>query len=261
MTIFSSLYGARLDRELGSADSTILFTTARRQSAINEAQQEFAAITECIQRQSTITIVAGVGEYDLNQSSVVANADFIRFSREGVAYRFTDAAGNVQWLAGDDLPRRDVPWLNRYQPGWQTSTVASTTSQLPALYYQRPDGGAYFLGFTPVPGLGSSEAAAAIVPYIARPTPMTSDTQEPFTFNGAVRSDLRIYHQGLVHYAAAMLEKLRRDVQASQMQMQQFLSYVSRYLGEVRPKGGAVLTYTRHYFNVRGQNRGTDPRR
>lgn len=260
MTQFSSLYGTRLDRELGS-DQLTLFTTARRQAAINEAQEQFADVTECLQRQSSITVVAGVGEYDLNASTIITAQDFVRFSKEQIQYRWTDAAGNVQVLAGDDLPRRDVPWLNRYQPGWQVSTQASTISQLPSWQYLRPDGGAYLLGLTPVPGLGSSESAAIIVPYLMRPTPMTSDTSEPFTVAGLVRADLRVYHQGLVHYAAAQLEKLRRDTQASDRQMNFFLSYVSRYLGQVRQKGGQVLTYTRHYFQRRGgQDRGVDPR-
>ena len=34
MTQFSSLYGSRLDRELGSADSTQLFTTTRRETVL-----------------------------------------------------------------------------------------------------------------------------------------------------------------------------------------------------------------------------------
>ena len=48
MTLFSSLYSARLDRELGTDDSTVLFTTARRKAAINEGQAEFADLTECL---------------------------------------------------------------------------------------------------------------------------------------------------------------------------------------------------------------------
>ena len=43
----------------------------------------------------------------------------------------------------------------------------------------------------------------------------------PFTFNSSVRTDLNTYHQGLVHYAAHQMEKLRKDDQASDRQRQQ----------------------------------------
>jgi hypothetical protein len=44
---FLQLYGDYLDIELGSADRTALFTTARRKDAVNRAQLEFAKQTEC----------------------------------------------------------------------------------------------------------------------------------------------------------------------------------------------------------------------
>jgi hypothetical protein len=44
---FVTLYGLELDRELGSADRTVLFTTARRKAAINAAQLEWVKRTEC----------------------------------------------------------------------------------------------------------------------------------------------------------------------------------------------------------------------
>jgi hypothetical protein len=69
---------------------------------------------------------------------------------------------------------------------------------------------------------------------------------------------LRPYHQGMVHYAAHQLEKLRRDDQASDRQMQKFMFYVTRYWQAMRRKGGSSLTFARSYFR-----RGTaaeDPR-
>jgi hypothetical protein len=54
MTLFSSLYGARLDEELGTDDTSDLFTTARRKSAINRGVREFAELTECFIKWSTI---------------------------------------------------------------------------------------------------------------------------------------------------------------------------------------------------------------
>lgn len=258
MTIFSSLYGGRLDRELGSEDRTVLFTTARRQAAVNEAQLEFADQTECLQRSSTITIVGGTGEYDLNfdPSSIVG--DFIRWSKEGVRFVYTDASSNVTELVGDDLVRRDVPWLDRYEPGWRTSTVASSVMQLPTKYYMRVEAGRLLLGFTPIPSTGSSASAKAIVPYVCAPIPMTSDTHEPFghydltstgtAMVGIKRTDLRPLHQALVHYAAGQLEKYRRDKEASQGQLQMFYSYVQRYWQNARTKGGQALTFGKSYF-------------
>lgn len=249
MAIFSSLYGTRLDRELGTDDSTVLFTTARRKSAINEAQEQFADLTDCTERRSSITVVAGTSEYNLASTTVIV--DFVRFTKEQVQYRYTDASSNLTVLAGDDLPRKDVPWLNRFAAGWQISTQASSIVQHPSYYYERIDGPSRFLGVTPPPGIGSSATADLLVPYLARPAAMTSDTNEPFMVNSSVRTDLRIYHQALVHYAASQLEKLRKDDQASDRQMQLFLGYVKRYMEGARTKGGQMLAYARDYFQVR----------
>lgn len=260
MTQFSSLYSARLDRELGSEDSTILFTTARRKAAVNEGQAEWADLTECLQRQTSITLTAGTARYNLNSTLVIPAGDFGRFSKEQVQFRYTDASSAVQVLAGDDLPRRDVEWLNRHDPGWQVSTVASSVAQLPSVYYLQDDGGGLYLGFYPTPSTGSSASMDALVPYLAQPTAMTDSTHEPFTLGGSVRTDLRPFHQALVHYAAYQLEKLRRDDEASERQLQKFTGYVARYLAEKRAKGGRMVTYVRSYFNTRGTDRGEDPR-
>lgn len=247
MTIFSSLYGTRLDRELGTDDSTVLFTTGRRKAAINEAQAEWNELTECLQRTSTLAIVAGTAEYNLNANST----DFVRFTQEQPSYYYTDASGNVTVTSGDDLPRREVEWLNRYRPGWQFSTLASSIAQTPEFYYERTDGGARYLGFTPIPGIESSGSAKVVYPYLAQPVPLANDSDEPFTVSGTVRTDLRPFHQALVHYAAYQLEKLRKDTQASQGQLQTFLGYVQRFLNNNRIKGGTAITVARRYFKSR----------
>ena len=63
------------------------------------------------------------------------------------------------------------------------------------------------------------------------------------------------------HYAAAQLEKLRADTEASERQMQSFLGYVTRYLGSRRIKNGRTVTYTRDYWRT-ARNTGSedDPR-
>jgi len=102
----------------------------------------------------------------------------------------------------------------------------------------------------------------ALVPYVAKPPVMSNSTSEPFTVSGSVRADLRMYHQASVHYGAHQLEKLRRDDQASDRQLQRFLSYVTRYMQSMRQKGGTALTFARTYFrrSVGASDDVQDPR-
>jgi hypothetical protein len=253
MTDFSTLYGRLLDQELGTDDSTVLFTTARRKAAVNDGQAEFADLTECLVRVSTLTIVSTASEYDLNSTTNIPGGDYTRLaSAQPVEFWYTDNSSFTQYLAGDDLIRRDLQWLNRYEPAWRDSTSVSTGPQTPRLYYLRAAGPQMLLGFYPAPSSGSSAAMKALVPYVARPADLTSDTQEPFEVNSSRRQDLRPYHLALVHYAAHQLEKLRRDREASDGQLRKFLGYVTRYLQQMRPKGGQSLTLGRQYFRPQG---------
>lgn len=258
---FAHLYSSGLTRELGNEDASQLFTTARRQSAINEGMQEFADLTECLQRQSTITITGGTAEYNLNSTSVIAAGDFVRLSTEQVQVRYVDASSVLTILAGDNLRQETIGTLNRYTPGWQDSTVASTTMQLPEAFYTRTDGAAFHLGFYPVPSTGSSATMTAIVPYIAQPQPLTSDTQEPFATASGYRTDLRPYHQALIHYGAAQLEKLRRDMDASAGQLQMFMGYVQRYRDAQRKKTSRQVLPVARYFGKSWGSQAEDPRR
>ena len=54
MAQFSALYDDALHTELGTNDTSVLFTTARRKHQINEGLRQFAALTECVVRQTTI---------------------------------------------------------------------------------------------------------------------------------------------------------------------------------------------------------------
>ena len=248
MTQFSSLYGSRLDRELGSADSTQLFTTTRRKAAINEGIQQFADLTECYRRAVTIAWPSKQATLDL--STYAGSTDFVRFDSEGAVLTYTDSGGTALVVGGDDLPRVDRTWLTRYDPHWQTSTASTGTLQLPAKQYVELDGGSMRLGFSPIPSAGSTHASLSVrVSYIARPRALSSDTDEPFTdASSVVRADLRIYHQAVVHYAAAQLEKYRRDTQAAAEQMQAFMGYVQRYIGASKRKGGQAIALATSYF-------------
>ena len=235
---FSDLWSSRLTLELGTDDVSRLFTTARRKKAINNGLLQFADLTECLQRQSTVTGVHGQREYDLNCD------DYLRLSKQGPEYHHTDSNGNVKYVAADDFPRRDVAWLNQNQAGWRASTGGT-----PSAYYERIDGGYRYFGVDTPPQIGSSETGAFLVPYVARPPTLTSDTEAAFTFAGHVRTDLNPFVQAAVHFAASDLEKLRVNGEASQGQLQLAIGYVQRFLQTFKPAGPKVLRTARNYFS------------
>ena len=245
MPVFSSLYTTYLTQELGSEDSTILFTDSRRKRAVKDGIAQFADLTECLARTYTLTVTSTAYEYDLN-----AIGDFARMAaNQDIAFQYTDASSNLTVVAGrTDLPMRTVAYLDNYEPGWRQSSV-STSMQLPSATYLRPDGPALWLGFTPPPSSGSSASMLAKVPYVPYlASSAVSTTTEPWTINSSARTDLRPYFMAPVHYAAHQLEKLRRDDAASDRQLQKFIGYVQRYLSDKRQKGGTVLTHARQYF-------------
>jgi hypothetical protein len=265
MTQFSSLWQRLLTQELGTDDSTQLFTDARRQAGINDGIAEFADLTECFIRVSTQTWTGGTREIDLNSTAVLPDGDFLRLAaKQSPVVIYTDASSQTQTFSGDDLRQVDVAWLNRHEPDWQHSTVASSVAQTPSRFYLRPDGGSLWFGLDPVPSTGSSASITVQIPYVAKPAILqsTDATVEPYAISGVTRTDLRIFHKAAVHFGAHQLEKLRRDDEASDRQLQRFLSYVTRYLQTMRQKGGTSLTFTRSYFrrSLGGDDRPRDPR-
>lgn len=266
MTQFSSLVAELLTRELGTDDSTELFTSGRRESAILEAEEQFADLTECLIRQSTIACSNGVAEYNLLSTVSVPGGDFVRMAAQGPEYRLVSSnstvSGSTQYTDASVFLRTDVERLNREVPGWRDSTGAT----LPESWYLRVDGGRVFIGLYPPPTIQSSEAGSFMVPYVARPTTSTissASTVEPFTVGGNARIDLRPYHRALPHYAAHELEKLRKDPEAADRQLQKFLGWVTRYLQDRRSKQGSRVSQSQNYFRRanRASERVTDPRR
>lgn len=248
---FGHMWSSALTQELGTADSTKLFTDGRRQQAIDNGVLAFADLTECSLRQSTIASSHSVREYNLLSTVNVRGGDFLRLSKQSPEFQFTDSGGHVSYVTGADFPRRDLNWLNQYQQGWRESTGGTPTA-----YYLRPDGGALYFGFDTPPEIGSSESAKVLLPYLARPSTMSASTDVPFTIGGTVRTDLEPYHQAPVHYAAYELEKLRVNEEASKTQWQLFLSYVERYLRTMRPRGGQQVRMERNYFSESKRRRG-----
>lgn len=260
MATFAQLSGPLLDVELND-QSTVLYTSLRREQAINDAQEEFADLTECLIRQSSVACSCNVSEYNL-LTSTGGSTDFIRLAKQGVEYHLTSSGGQLRTMAGDEeFPRRDIEWLNRFDPHWREST---SPVEFPSGYYLRADGGTLLIGLTQRPDVGSSETAKLLIPYVAKPPAMSSTSDEPFTVGSETRIDLRGYHRALPHYAAYKLLPLIGDMQGAQDQLQKFMGYVTRYTQNTRPKGGTHVTMARSYFKEsrRGSNgRGVnDPR-
>lgn len=245
MPTFAALYTDAIDTELGTNDSQVLFTTARRKHGINEGYRQFLDLTECVTKRCTVTVSSSAREFNLNSSLVVPGEDFLRVADEGPAFLKYDTAGTVVLsLAGDqDFPQREVQWLDAADNGWRSTNVATPTG-----WYERQDGGAKYFGLDCPADVSTSETAELVIPYVPNPSSMTSDTDVPFTFSGLTRRDLVPYHQGLVHYAAHKLEKLRKDTEASDRQLQAFLGYVQRYIQATRPKGPRAVRTSKSYF-------------
>ncbi len=261
MPDFSCLAGELLSVELSDNDSTELFTTQRRQDAVIEGEREFADLTECFVRQSTITTSNGISEYSLLSTVNIPSGDYVRPSARGPEYHLTDSNGNVTYTAGSkDFPRRDVETLNRDIPGWRDSTGAS----MPESWYLREDGGDLVVGLYPPPEIQSSESGQIVWPFVPYYAGSTTSTRGAFELNSTQRLDLRAYELAPVHYAASKLEKLRRDTVASDRQMQLFLSRVQRYVAQTKPQAGSRVTVNRQYFRESrraGSPLSRDPRR
>ena len=219
---------------------------------------EFADLTECLTRTSTIACSCAVTEYPLLSSGTLQNStDFVRLAKQGVEYLLTSSLGAVTQVSGEDFPRRDLDWRNQFDPHWRESTTPIRT---PTGYYVREDGGAVVIGLREPPLIGSSETGTLVVPYVVRPTPVTSSSAEPFTVNGSVRTDLRVYHKALPWFAGYKLLPLTGDVAGADRALQTFLGYVARYTQNARPKGGQHVTVARQYFQEsRRMGRPGDP--
>ena len=233
---FEELSKAELSIALNQTDTSVLFTGARRRQAINDAQEEFADLTECLVKQSTVACSCNVTEY-----SLVSSTDYLRLAQQGVEYLHTDSNDYLTQASGDDFPRRDLKWRNVYDPHWRSST---TPVRIPTGYYVREDGAALVIGLNEPPKIGSSETGKLIVPYVARPARLASTGDVPFSS----RVDLVTYHKALPWYAAYKLLPLTGDDQGSQAALQKFMGYVARYQQNARPKGGQHVTMGRSYF-------------
>ena len=246
MPEFGYLSSEALSVELGSVDSTLRFTTARRKQAVKDGEREFLHLTGCLVRTSTIACSNGVGRYNLLSTVNISGGDFLELAGRGPEFHLVSSNSSiVTYVAGDDFTRRDIEWLNVYESGWR-----ATTGGTPRYYYLEPEGGQLFFGLWPPPEIDSTagEVGRVVVPYTPYLSTDVSDTYVPFTVGSTYRTDLAPYHQGIVHFAAYQLEKLRKDTARSNVQLQMFQGYVARFLQMMRPKGGNTLRMARNYF-------------
>lgn len=249
---FLELYGDELDRELGTADRTQLFTTARRKAAINAGQLEFVRRTECLQRQVSVSLVSDTQEYDLEASI----SDFGWIAKQGVSIRIVEGS-TTRYIEGDDLTETTVERLNTEEPGWRAADGST-----PAQRYLRHDGGSVYLGFHPMPSF-STGTWTALVPCVIVPADMSADGDLPFTYSSNAVQSLRFHHQALVHWAAYQLEKYRKDTERSGTQFQLFEAEIEKYVGAMKPKNGRPVRMAVNYRRNASQGTGRvlDPRR
>jgi len=223
---FKALYGEALDFELGSYDTTELFTTARRKLAVNRAQREFARLTQCYIREFLTPLVSGTASYDVGGVAADAFVDFSRRPVDLVRTRGVD-------VAATPLQRHDVPWLDLHKPGWRDSGTAG----VPEVVAYNPDGGAATLLLTPTPLVPAGETWSLRLAALVTPADMVSDTDVPFRHASDSLTSLEPYHWALAHFAASLLERLRKDTDAVEKQLTLFGAYVQDYQGSQRPLG------------------------
>lgn len=177
-------------------------------------------------------------EYDVEATIT----DFLRLSKQNLELKIQPATGDATYYAGKDFPRRDIAWLNANLPGWRVMDDGR-----PVCWYLQEDGGTVNIGIVPTPDVLTGETWTLIVPYVARPTDMSADVDEPFTVSSNVKQSLSPWHDALVYYAASELEKLRKNVPRSLELLQYAQSRVQDYKARMVPKGGTHISFARDY--------------
>jgi hypothetical protein len=253
---FSELYGAALDHELGSYDTTQLFTTARRKYAINRAQKEFARLAKIsLSREVILPLITGQARYDFDAASLNR---FVSFGRAPLRLRHTVAATGA--VSATPVLVRSVAYLDEVKPGWRDSTSRG----VPENVGHDPVNGVNWLVCLPIPSVTPSETWDLIVPIQANAADMQNDTDVPF--DG--RPDIEPFHWGIAHFAASVLERLRKDPEAEQAQVQKFGAYLEDWNAKSTSPPGAHKTILkqRDYLGEVARRRGgiavqDDPRR
>jgi hypothetical protein len=236
--VFSDLYGTDMDTELGTADRTQRFTTTLRKRYVNEAQRWFNEQTGCYIKRVAIAISDGTQEYDLEASGVISAQDYIRPSKTSASLKRVGSS-TTEYTEGPELPFKSEERLNQERPNWRAESAA-----VPDCWSLRADGGSTYLVLVPAPDVPAAETWTLLWPYVAQPEAMTDDSHEPYG-NASPRTVLRPYHRGILHYAAAQLEKLRKNYEAVERQLKMAAGYVAKFnTDQALPRGTQIRMRT-----------------
>lgn len=241
MSTFLDLYSTDLSTELGSTD-TIRFTTVLRKRAVNEGARVFNEQTSCFVKRFPIVLSDTVAEYDLESTSVITAADYLWPSKTTASLKRVDASTNVSYVEGPGLPFKSEEELNQTRSGWRAESAG-----VPDCWTMRDDGGSSYAVLVPAPSVPSGETWTLLWPYVAQPADMTGDSEEPYSVSGNARTTLRPYHRGILYYAAAQIEKLRKNTEGVDRQMKMFAAIVSKYFSDQQPKRGSSIRLAVNY--------------
>ncbi len=232
-------YGTKLDRELGTPDRTQRFTTALRKEYFNEGHAKFNEDTGCYTKRVSLAVTDETGEYDLENVATFATEDFLRPSMVGSSIAITTtASGSVRYLEGDDFQFISEEELNATTPGWRAWSPGTPTH-----WYLRGDGASYSVGLFPEPDVPVTETWVLLWNYVAKVPTLTLDADVPFSG----RISLIPYHDAILAYAAAQLEKLRKNVEGRDQQMRAYAAGIAKYRTEQAPPRGGRVRLSQDY--------------
>ncbi len=240
--MFSEMYGTKLDRELGTGDRTQRFTTVLRKEYVNEGVQKFNEDTGCYTKRVSLALVDATSEYDLENVATFASEDFLRPALVGASIAITTtASGTVRYLEGDDFQFVTEEELNATKPGWRAWSPGTPTH-----WFFRGTGATYAIGLFPAPDVPATETWALLWPYVAKSPVLSADNEVPYER----RIHLIPYHDAIVAYAAAQLEKLRKNWDGVDRQLRAFSVGVAKYKVDQAPPRGGHVRLGRDYRRV-----------
>lgn len=236
---FLEAYGSKLDRELGTTDRTQRFTTVLRKEYVNEGHVKFNEDTGCYTKRVSQPLVDETQEYDLENVATFAAEDYLRPAKVGASLAITTiATGEVRYVEGDDFQVIEEESLNQTRPGWRAYTPG-----MPTHVYMRGDGASWSFGLFPAPDIPATETWVLLLPYVAKVPAMTGDSDVPF----AGRVSLLPYHDSILAYAAAQLEKLRKNYEGVERQMRIYAAGVAKYRTDIAPVRGGSIRLAQDY--------------
>lgn len=224
MAAFSTLYSDRLSEALSST-RTNLFTAVRRKRWTNLGQREFVRLTECLMRRASIPLVDDTPEYDLKAAA--SDVWFIG-TQENVVLQHVSGS-TTRTKSGKRFPKRDIPFLDREYPGWRNADPGT-----PICWYERKEGGQWFLGTYPAVDIAGSDTWSLLVPIVVRAVDMVADADQPFTYSGNVASWLDPWDEAIVKYAASKGEEARKRYDVATLRLNEFNALVADFLMKQR---------------------------